>query len=185
MLPLRLYRAGQRNGDLVRIIKANSPPRGKVIGDIRAMVAGNHVGARRLAELIEKYGAGRLLEICGELFDYTEVPTRQEISKTPSGIYEGFYLVEEDGVVPDKTYRGRVKVTIDGSGCHVDFTGTDPQARGPNNPATSSSCAPQVPIRITTYWIAAIVSIWCKYSSRVGSKSARDRAASGVPAGSS
>jgi N-methylhydantoinase B len=103
--PLRLYQAGQPNDDLVRIIKANSRTPDKVIGDIRAMVAGNHVGARRLAELIEKYGAERLLEICGELIDYTEVLTRREIAKIPSGVYEGSYLIEEDGVVPDKTYR--------------------------------------------------------------------------------
>jgi N-methylhydantoinase B len=83
--PLRLYQAGQPDDDLVRIIKANSRTPDKVIGDIRAMVAGNHVGARRLGELIEKYGAERLLEICGELIDYTEVLTRQEIAKIPSG----------------------------------------------------------------------------------------------------
>jgi len=137
--PLRLYRAGLPNDDLVRIIKANSRTPDKVIGDIRAMVAGNHVGARRLAELIGKYGTDRLLEICGELIDYTEVLTRQEIAKIPSGVYEGSYVVEEDGVVPDKTYRVKVKVTIDGSDCHVDFTGTDPQARGPINAATSQT----------------------------------------------
>ena len=77
--------------------------------------------------------------MCGELIDYTEVITRQEIAKIPSGVYEGSYVIEEDGVVPDHTYRVKVKVTIDGSDCHLDFTGTDPQARGPINAATSQT----------------------------------------------
>ena len=138
-LPCTSTRPASLTGDLVRIIKANSRTADKVIGDIRAMVAGNHVGARRLGELIEKYGAERLLEICGELIDYTEVLVRQEIAKIPSGVYEGSYLIEEDGVVPDKTYRVVVKVTIDNSDCLIDFTGTDLQARGPINAATSQT----------------------------------------------
>ena len=137
--PLRLYTAGQPNHDLIAIIQANSRTPDKVMGDIRAMVAGNHVGARRLGELTEKYGRARILELCTELIDYTEVITRQEIAKIPSGVYEGSYVIEEDGVVPDHTYRVKVKVTINGSDCHLDFTGTDPQARGPINAATSQT----------------------------------------------
>jgi N-methylhydantoinase B len=137
--PVKIYDGGQLNEDLVRIISANSRTPEKVMGDIRSMVGGTIVGAKRLLELIDKYGLEQLESLIGELLDYTELLTRKEIAKIPSGTYHGSYEIEEDGVVPNKTYTVRVAVTVNGSECHFDFTGTDPQARGAINSAFSQS----------------------------------------------
>ena len=137
--PVKLYDGGQLNEDLARIISANSRTPEKVMGDIRSMVSGTIVGAKRLQELIDKYGLEQLEGLIRELIDYTETLTREEIANIPSGTYHGFYEIEEDGIVPDKTYTVRVAVTVDGSNCHFDFTGTDPQARGAINAAFSQS----------------------------------------------
>jgi N-methylhydantoinase B len=48
-------------------------------------------------------------------------------------------VIEDDGVVPDKTYTVRVAVTVKGSDCDFDFTGTDRQARGAINAAFSQA----------------------------------------------
>ncbi len=109
------------------------------MGDIRSMVGGTNVGARRLLELIDKYGLEQLEDLVRELLDYTERLTRSEIAKIPAGTYHGSYVIEDDGIVPDKTYTVRVAVTVKGSECHFDFTGTDPQARGAINAAFSQS----------------------------------------------
>ncbi len=137
--PVKLYDGGRLNDDLVRIISANSRTPEKVMGDIRSMVGGTNVGARRLLELIDKYGLERLQTLVGELLDYTERLTRAEIAKIPPGTYHGSYVIEDDGVVPDKTYTVRVAVTVKGSDCHFDFTGTDRQARGAINAAFSQA----------------------------------------------
>ncbi len=137
--PVKIYDGGRLNEDLVRIITANSRTPEKVMGDIRSMVGGTIVGAKRLLELIDKYGLEQLQSLIAELLDYTELLTRNEIAKIPSGTYHGSYEIEEDGVVADKTYTVRVAVTVDGSQCHFDFTGTDAQARGAINSAFSQS----------------------------------------------
>jgi N-methylhydantoinase B len=137
--PVKLYDGGELNQDLARIITANSRTPEKVMGDIRSMVGGTNVGAKRLLELIDKYGLAELEELVKELIDYTERLTRNEIAKIPPGTYRGSYEIEEDGIVPDKTYTVRVAVTVKGSDCHFDFTGTDPQARGAINAAFSQA----------------------------------------------
>ena len=137
--PVKLYDGGYLNEDLVRIISANSRTPEKVMGDIRSMVGGCNVGARRLVELIDKYGLEQLQIQVRELLDYTERLTRAEIAKIPAGTYHGAYVIEDDGVVPDKTYTVRVAVNVRGSDCHFDFTGTDRQARGAINAAFSQA----------------------------------------------
>ncbi len=137
--PVKIFDAGRLNEDLARIISANSRTPEKVMGDIRSMVGGTIVGAKRLLELIDKYGLEQLESLIGELIDYTELLTRNEIAKIPAGTYHGSYEIEEDGIVPNKTYTVRVTVTVKGSDCHFDFTGTDPQARGAINAAFSQS----------------------------------------------
>ena len=137
--PVKLYDGGRLNEDLVRIITANSRTPEKVMGDIRAMVGGTNVGAKRLVELIDKYGLEHLLVLIRELLDYTESLTRSEIAKIPAGTYHGSYVIEDDGVVPGQTYTVRVAVTVKGSDCHFDFTGTDRQARGAINSAFSQT----------------------------------------------
>jgi N-methylhydantoinase B len=137
--PVKLYDGGRLNNDLVRIISANSRTPEKVMGDIRSMVGGTNVGARRMVELIDKYGLEELQALVRELLDYTERLTRAEIAKIPPGTYHGSYVMEDDGVVPDKTYTVRVAVTVQGSDCHFDFTGTDRQARGAINAAFSQA----------------------------------------------
>ncbi len=142
--PVKLYDGGRLNEDLVRIISANSRTPEKVMGDIRSMVGGTNVGARRLMELIDKYGLEQLEALVRDLLDYTERLTRSEIAKIPGGTYEGSYVIEDDGIVPDKTYTVRVAVTVKGSDCHFDFTGTDAQARGAINAAFSQAISGMV-----------------------------------------
>jgi N-methylhydantoinase B len=142
--PVKLYDGGRLNEDLVRIISANSRTPEKVMGDIRSMVGGTNVGARRLAELIDKYGLEQLQALVRDLLDYTERLTRSEIAKIPPGTYQGSYVIEDDGIVPDKTYTVRVAVTVKGSDCHFDFTGTDAQARGAINAAFSQAISGMV-----------------------------------------
>lgn len=137
--PLKLYRAGELDEGLARIVRANSRTPGKLAADIDALAAGGNIAAARMGELIAKYGYDRLMAIVEELLDYSERLTRLGIAQIPDGVYRGSYVVEEDGVEPDRTYDVKVAVTIEGSECRFDFTGTAPQARGPINSSYSQS----------------------------------------------
>ena len=79
------------------------------------------------------------MAIIEELMSYSERLTRQGIEEIPSGTYQGSYVVEEDGVVPEKTYTVEVEITIDGSKCRVNLSGSNPQARGAINSSYSQS----------------------------------------------
>src|SRR5579862_1275656 len=137
--PVRLYRAGEPDHGIFATLAANSRTPEKVLGDVRAMVAGDFAGATRLAELAAKYGRARLIELCDELIAYSERRTRLEIAALPDGEHTGSFTIDDDGVEPGKDHVVRVKVTIDGDRFIADFTGTDRQARGPINAAVSQS----------------------------------------------
>lgn len=135
--PLKLYDAGKLDAPLAAMIRANSRTPGKIATDIDALAAGGNVAAARMGELIAKYGYERLTGIIEELLDYSERLVRQGIEAIPDGVYRGSYDIEEDGIEPDKTHHVEVEVTIDGSTCRLDFTGTGPQARGAINASSS------------------------------------------------
>jgi N-methylhydantoinase B len=140
MIPgVRLYQRGQPNRDVVAMIEANSRTPRRVMGDIRALVAGGNMAALRMLELIEKYGYADLTGIIEELMDRSETLTRQGIDRIPDGSYEGSYIVEEDGIVPDKSYTIRARITVRGGDIEFDFAGSDPQARGAVNSSFSQS----------------------------------------------
>lgn len=137
--PLKLYRAGALDVGLARLIRANSRTPDKLAADIDALAAGGNVAAARMAELVTKYGYETLSAIVEELLDYSERLARLGIARIPDGTYRGEYIVEHDGVEEGRTHAVRVAVTVEGSDCRVDFTGTDPQARGPINSSFSQS----------------------------------------------
>jgi N-methylhydantoinase B len=150
VIPLvRYYDRGTRSNAIERLIRANSRAPQKVIGDIDALVTGDNVGAARVLELLQRYGADTVLKIAEHLIAYTEQMVRLGIQAIPDGVYSGSYEIEEDGIETGRTFVVRNKVTIIGSTCHFDFTGTDRQARGPINSSLSQT------------WSAVIYSIRC------------------------
>jgi N-methylhydantoinase B len=137
--PVKLYKEGVPNPDVHRMISSNSRTPARVLGDIRALVVGGNMAGPRLIELCDKYGYEQVSEIIEELLDYTERLTRQGIERIPDGVYTGSYIIEDDGIDAGKHFKVQVTVTVEGSHIKLDFTGTDPQARGPINSSYSQS----------------------------------------------
>ena len=65
--------------------------------------------------------------------DYSERWMRAEIEAIPDGVYEFTEHMEDDGVVDAAGASFHVTVTVKGDELIVDWTGTDPQVRGPIN----------------------------------------------------
>ena len=129
---LKLYENGEINRSLVQLIKDNVRLPDSTIGDMHAGVAAARVGARRIGELVDRYGKEQLLEAMRDLLDYGEKMTRAELVKLPQGTFEAEDVVEEDGL-GNGPFKVKVKVTISEDELIVDYTGTSPQAIGPIN----------------------------------------------------
>ena len=95
-------------------------------------MAAAKVGAKRIDEIVDKYGREAVLHAMDELLDYGERMTLAELAKLPNGVYEAEDVVEEDGL-GGGPFKIKVKVTISDDRMVTDYTGTDPQAVGPIN----------------------------------------------------
>jgi N-methylhydantoinase B len=129
---VKLYEGGRINKALVAMIRANVRLPESTIGDMYAGVAAANVGARRLSDMVEKYGVGTVVDAMSSLLDYGERMTLEELAKLPAGVYEAEDVVESDGL-GHGPFRIKVKVTLSSRDVVVDFTGTDKQAVGPIN----------------------------------------------------
>src|SRR3989441_12267404 len=100
------------------------------LGDLRAQVAANELGARRLVELVQRIGVTRLRQSVDELLDYGERRGRAGLGELPRGNWgaEGFL----EAGSPWGTGRIRVLSGVTNRGVWVaaGFSGTDRQVAG-------------------------------------------------------
>ena len=129
---LKLYEKGQANQSLIELIRANVRLPDSTIGDMHAGVAAARVGAKRIEEIVDKYGCDAVLHAMDELLDYGERMTLAELKKLPNGVYESVDIVEDDGL-GNGPFSIRVKVTVTDEKMIADYTGTDAQVPGPIN----------------------------------------------------
>lgn len=129
---LKLYERGKINKPLVELIRVNVRLPDSTLGDMHAGVAAANVGAKRVEEIVEKYGCDAVLHAMNELLDYGERMTLTELKKLPNAVYEAEDIVEEDGL-GNGPFTIKVKITISDDKMIADYTGTDAQVAGPIN----------------------------------------------------
>jgi N-methylhydantoinase B len=120
---MKLFRAGEPNEDLFRIIRLNVRVPDIVVGDLMAQLASNTIMARRLVEFLEAKGLDSADALFSAVWNRSDVAMRQAIAAIPSGTYVG--EVETDGF--DRPITLRCKITVKGEEMHVDCEGTSPQ----------------------------------------------------------
>src|SRR5438093_119847 len=100
------------------------------LGDLRAQVAANELGARRLVEVVLRIGVTGFPAWGGELVDYADRRAAAALGELPRGTWAAEDFLE--GAAPEEPARIRIRaeVTIGGSGIAVDFAGTDRQVPG-------------------------------------------------------
>jgi len=136
--PVKLYDQGKLNEGLVAMFTGNVRLPTQIEGDMFAMANVFHVGRRGLDALVERYGKDTLNGCIVELNDRSEQQMRSYISEIPDGTYSAEDFMDNDGIL-DKPIKVALKLTVDGSSLHFDFTGSDPAARGPLNLARSTT----------------------------------------------
>jgi N-methylhydantoinase B len=137
--PLRLYAEGRPQQDIFGIIERNSRVPANVVGDVKALVAGVNVIAKRVEELIERYGPAMVDDHVRAYIDYAERRMRDDLSKIPAGTYEGMFTIDSDGVEEGRTFDVKVRVTVDGGAVTIDFDGTSLQSKGAINSSFSQT----------------------------------------------
>ncbi|MGH7857512.1 MAG: hydantoinase B/oxoprolinase family protein, partial [Candidatus Binatia bacterium] len=114
---------GIERRDVVYMMKTNNR-NPTFIGDIRSQIGAAQIGARRLAEVIRKYGAGAVLHAVDYSIDYARKRFREEVRKWPDGVYEGYAYVDNDPL-GNTDIKVKVTVTVKGDQLTIDFTGSD------------------------------------------------------------
>jgi len=158
--PVKLYKRGTLDPELLSVIFSNIRIADQRIGDIKAQAAALAIGERRLAALLDRYGAETVEAAIDELKSRAAQRMRAKIAEIPDGTYDGEAFVDSDGVV-DEPLRIAMRVVKQGETLTFDMTGSSPPCRGPMNSviATTKSSIylavkhvfPDVPINAGTF----------------------------------
>ncbi len=138
--PVKLFRAGVMDDDILQIVLANIRVPEERIGDIKAQVAALTVGERRLTTLLDRYGADTVAACIVELRRRSEQMMRAHIAKIPDGVYGGEAFVDSDGIDPDPLAI-RLTIKKEGTDLHFDFSESSPPCRGPLNSVIATTKA--------------------------------------------
>lgn len=117
--PMRIYRGGEPNHDLFRLISQNVRVSDMVLGDMQAQVSANALAARRLGEFMDEYEMDSLSSLATAVQERTEAAMREAISAVPDGEYTG--AAGFDGV--GEPMELPVRVVVSGDEIHADWSG--------------------------------------------------------------
>jgi len=158
--PVKLYKKGEIDEEILSIILSNIRVADQRIGDIKAQAAALATGEKRLTAVLDRYGAQTVDAAIAELKSRAAAQMRAKIATIPDGVYEGEAFVDSDGVV-NEPLRIAMKVSKSGDTLHFDMSGSSPPCRGPMNSviATTRSSIylavkhvfPEVPINAGTF----------------------------------
>ena len=138
--PVKLFREGVMQPDILSIILANIRVPEERIGDIKAQVAALTVGEKRLTALLDRYGEVTVTACIAELRRRSDLMMRAHIAKIPDGAYSGEAFVDSDGVDPDPLAI-RLRLRKDGTDLHFDFSESSGPCRGPLNSVIATTKA--------------------------------------------
>jgi N-methylhydantoinase B len=138
--PIRLFSAAGPERHAIDLILANLRSRDEREGDLFAQFAANDAAARRLGELVARYGVPTLAACFERVHAESEAQMRAALRALPDGAWEGEDWLDDDGVEA-RPLRIKVRVDKRGDEARFDFTGTAPQARGPVNTTPFIACS--------------------------------------------
>ncbi len=121
--PVKLYRAGEPNHDMLRMIRENVRKADQVLGDLHALIAANARGAERLLAFMDDYGMSDLRAIATVVQGLSERAMRQALAAFPKGSYGGEIYSNPLGT----KLRFPLRAKVDAQEIILDFAGAPPQ----------------------------------------------------------
>jgi len=137
--PTQLFAGGVLDENLLALLSRNVRLPEVFTGDLMAQVAACRLAETRLREVFAAHGAASVLGYIEELLARAERLTRARIASIPDGAYRFEDHLDDDGVAVGRRVKIAVTLRVHGSSMTVDFTGTDPQVRGPFNSVPAST----------------------------------------------
>ena len=127
--PVKLEERGERVADVWNLILSNTRQPDEISGDLHAMAGACTIGARRVEELVAKYGLAATTRSVAWVLSYSEQRLRSEISKWPDGVYRGSAMLDHD-FAGKRDIGVEAKVTVKGDSLEIDLEGSAPQGGG-------------------------------------------------------
>ena len=140
LAPVRLYRAGEENPDVISILTQNIRDPMSTISDLKAQRAACLLGRRRLEEAIARWGVADVSTAFEQALDASERVTRIGLSELPDGEGEAEGFMDDDGRGGPPT---RIHARLHKRGDHlkIDLSGSSPQVAGALNVPWASTRA--------------------------------------------
>ncbi len=158
--PVKLFKRGELDREILAIIQSNIRVAEQRIGDIKAQAAALLVGEARLNELLARHGTATLAAAIAAIRDRAAERMRAEIRRIPDGTWRSEAFVDSDGVV-NEPLRIALALTKRDETLVFDFTGSSPPCQGPMNSVWATTCSavylavkhvfPHVPINAGTF----------------------------------
>jgi N-methylhydantoinase B len=145
---LKIYRAGEVDETLYRVIRDNIRYPESSLGDMKSQMAACRLGIRRLDELFEKYGRDTVMAAVHKIFDETEQKCRNVVATFPDGVYEAESVLDDDGVTHGEPVRLHARVTIDSGRMTIDLSGCSNERKAAMNSRTLA--APRIAYKALT-----------------------------------
>ncbi len=138
-----------RDDTLDQLVRQMRQPEERA-ADLRAQLAANRTGARRLVELAERIGEARLREAFANVLDYAERRARASISELLDGERHADDVLESPGSLQEDIQL-RLRATVAGDRLILDFAGSAPQqANNLNCPLAVTRSACLFAVRVLT-----------------------------------
>jgi N-methylhydantoinase B len=141
--PVKLVAAGRIVPDIFKLVLAQIRSKHETSGDMRAQIAANTTGARRVQALVDRHGLRDDRGGDGRASRLHRAAHARRARQLPHGTYEAEGVVDNDGYTEEPS-QAEGGVTLGPGGAHFDTTGSDPQRRAPVNSTyamTFSACA--------------------------------------------
>ena len=126
--PVKIYRGGEYNEDLVKLVLHQSRTPQWCAADLNALIASCRVAARRVEEMADRFGIDTYVSATGELLARNHRAMKTLLSQAVSEEKVSFqdYLCDDGmGFGP---YRLKCTMWREGARVILDFDGTDPQS---------------------------------------------------------
>jgi N-methylhydantoinase B len=138
--PVKLFRAGVLQQDIVDILAANSRVPQSNWGDLNGQLNALDLGDRRLSELLDESGEDVVREAFGALADRAAALMAAEIAALPAGTYAFEDYLDNDGVVDEKLTIA-LDMTLRDGRMKLDFSRSSPACLGPINISHATTVA--------------------------------------------
>ena len=138
--PVKLFRAGVIQQDVVDILQANTRLPRSNWGDLNGQLNALDLGERRFQLLIDEYGDGVVQAALDAASARAEALMRENIRALPDGTYSFEDYLDNDGIV-DERLTIALDLTISGETMKLDFSRSSPPCQGPVNIARSTAVA--------------------------------------------